>query len=143
MFLTGTQNKLNQSGYRNPFSKNRSSNLKKNILVKSKLIKSNNKSVDNFIYKNKNFRIKNKNPISSNLIKNNLIKHKIKISTNNVTTKDTNIDIVDISQINNKITKSNYKFHIVIGVGGFGKVWICEERKSKKFYAIKEISKKK
>jgi len=32
---------------------------------------------------------------------------------------------------------------MVIGKGGFGKVWICEHRQSKKYYALKEMSKAK
>ena len=32
---------------------------------------------------------------------------------------------------------------MVIGKGGFGKVWIVEQRSTKKYYALKEMSKAK
>jgi serine/threonine protein kinase len=32
---------------------------------------------------------------------------------------------------------------MVIGKGGFGKVWICEHRQTKKYFALKEMSKAK
>lgn len=39
------------------------------------------------------------------------------------------------------INKSHFKFHCVIGKGGFGKVWKVERKKFKTFYAMKEMSK--
>lgn len=39
------------------------------------------------------------------------------------------------------IQSNNIKFHFVIGRGGFGKVWMIEIKKNKKFYAMKELSK--
>jgi serine/threonine protein kinase len=41
------------------------------------------------------------------------------------------------------IVKTNYKFHFVIGKGGFGKVWKVERKKFKTIYAMKEMSKAK
>jgi serine/threonine protein kinase len=35
----------------------------------------------------------------------------------------------------------NYKFLYVIGKGGFGKVWKVQDKKTKRFYAMKEMSK--
>ena len=39
------------------------------------------------------------------------------------------------------INKNQFHFQFVIGRGGFGKVWKVEQRKEKKFYALKEMSK--
>lgn len=39
--------------------------------------------------------------------------------------------------------KMHFKFHFVIGKGGFGKVWKVERRKFKTIYAMKEMSKAK
>lgn len=39
------------------------------------------------------------------------------------------------------ITKADFKFHCVIGKGGFGRVWKVERKKFKTFYAMKEMSK--
>ncbi|KRW98381.1 Protein kinase-like domain [Pseudocohnilembus persalinus] len=39
------------------------------------------------------------------------------------------------------ISKSQFNFHFVIGKGGFGKVWKVENKKNKKLYAMKEMSK--
>ena len=39
------------------------------------------------------------------------------------------------------ITKTHFKFHSVIGKGGFGKVWKVERKKFKTVYAMKEMSK--
>lgn len=39
------------------------------------------------------------------------------------------------------ITKNHFKFHYVVGRGGFGKVWKIEKNKTKKLYAMKEMSK--
>jgi len=39
------------------------------------------------------------------------------------------------------INKHNFKFHNVIGKGGFGKVWKVERKKFKTMYAMKEMSK--
>jgi len=39
------------------------------------------------------------------------------------------------------VTKNSFKFHYVIGKGGFGKVWKVEKKKESKFYAMKEMLK--
>ena len=39
------------------------------------------------------------------------------------------------------INKSHFKFHNVVGKGGFGKVWKVERKKFKTNYAMKEMSK--
>ncbi|CAD8161873.1 unnamed protein product [Paramecium pentaurelia] len=42
-----------------------------------------------------------------------------------------------------EIGRSNFKFHYVLGKGGFGKVWRVEMIKSHKLFAMKEMSKAK
>mmetsp|Transcript_28524 Transcript_28524/g.35252 ORF Transcript_28524/g.35252 Transcript_28524/m.35252 type:complete len:90 (-) Transcript_28524:1123-1392(-) len=39
------------------------------------------------------------------------------------------------------ITKQHFKFHCVVGKGGFGRVWKVERKKFKSMYAMKEMSK--
>lgn len=39
------------------------------------------------------------------------------------------------------LSVNNFQFHYVIGRGGFGKVWKVEQRKSRRLYAMKEMSK--
>ena len=39
------------------------------------------------------------------------------------------------------INKSQFKFHCVVGKGGFGKVWKVERKKFRTMYALKEMSK--
>lgn len=39
------------------------------------------------------------------------------------------------------INKNNFNFLYVIGRGGFGQVWKVQMRKTKQFYALKEMSK--
>jgi len=39
------------------------------------------------------------------------------------------------------ISKNNFKFHYVIGRGGFGRVWRVEKTKDKEHFAMKEMSK--
>lgn len=41
------------------------------------------------------------------------------------------------------LTRASFQFHMVVGKGGFGKVWIVSFRNSKKFYALKEMCKRK
>lgn len=49
-----------------------------------------------------------------------------------------------ISTIPNKdISKQDFKFHMIVGKGGFGKVWIVTHILRKKYYALKEMSKAK
>jgi len=35
--------------------------------------------------------------------------------------------------VHNEIRRSHFSYQMVIGKGGFGKVWICEHRQSKKY----------
>jgi protein kinase A len=44
-------------------------------------------------------------------------------------------------QILTAINKTHFKFHSVIGKGGFGKVWKIERKKFKTTYAMKEMAK--
>ena len=39
------------------------------------------------------------------------------------------------------VNKNHFKFHCVVGKGGFGKVWKVERKKFKTLYAMKEMSK--
>ena len=39
------------------------------------------------------------------------------------------------------INKTHFKFHCVVGKGGFGRVWKVERKKFKSMYAMKEMSK--
>ena len=39
------------------------------------------------------------------------------------------------------VSRNNFEFCYVIGKGGFGKVWKVKHKKTKKFYALKEMSK--
>ena len=39
------------------------------------------------------------------------------------------------------LTRNHFQFQYVIGRGGFGKVWKVEYKKTKKTYAMKEMSK--
>ncbi|CAD8198969.1 unnamed protein product [Paramecium pentaurelia] len=48
-----------------------------------------------------------------------------------------------IVDCNIQINKYSFQFHYVIGKGGFGKVWKVEMKKSKQYYAMKEMSKAK
>ena len=41
----------------------------------------------------------------------------------------------------NRVDRISFNFHYVIGRGGFGKVWVVEQKKTKKLYAMKEMSK--
>ena len=41
------------------------------------------------------------------------------------------------------VNKSHYKFHAVIGKGGFGRVWKVERKQFESEYAMKEMSKAK
>jgi len=48
---------------------------------------------------------------------------------------------LDNMEEGSSINKSHFKFHCVIGKGGFGKVWKIERKKFKTTYAMKEMSK--
>ena len=39
------------------------------------------------------------------------------------------------------INKTHFKFHCVVGKGGFGRVWKVERKKFRSMYAMKEMSK--
>ena len=39
------------------------------------------------------------------------------------------------------INRTHFKFHCVVGKGGFGKVWKVERKKFETMYAMKEMSK--
>ena len=46
-------------------------------------------------------------------------------------------------KISSSLSRNNFEFIYIIGKGGFGKVWRVKEKKSKKLYALKEMSKTK
>ena len=46
-------------------------------------------------------------------------------------------------KINSSLSRNNFVFIYIIGKGGFGKVWRVQEKKTKKLYALKEMSKTK
>ena len=48
-----------------------------------------------------------------------------------------------ISQNEEIVTKNSFEYLTVIGSGGFGKVWKVFQKKYKKIYAMKEMSKTK
>lgn len=52
-------------------------------------------------------------------------------------TKDT------IKEIEEKVNKSSFEYLVIIGRGGFGKVWKVYSRKHKKQFALKEMAKTK
>lgn len=41
------------------------------------------------------------------------------------------------------MTRDNFDFHMIIGRGGFGKVWVVSLKHKKRYYALKEMSKAK
>ena len=51
------------------------------------------------------------------------------------------LDINAEANNDQSVNKSTFKFHCVIGKGGFGKVWKIERKKFKTMYALKEMSK--
>ena len=46
-------------------------------------------------------------------------------------------------KISSSLSRNNFEFIYIIGKGGFGKVWRVKEKKTKKLYALKEMSKTK
>ena len=40
-------------------------------------------------------------------------------------------------------SKTNYVFHMVVGKGGFGRVWIVTSKNKRKYFALKEMAKTK
>lgn len=48
-----------------------------------------------------------------------------------------------VEEADNEIRRSHFSYQMVIGKGGFGKVWIVEHRQTKKYFALKEMSKAK
>ncbi|CAD8060907.1 unnamed protein product [Paramecium primaurelia] len=48
-----------------------------------------------------------------------------------------------VASMNTEIGRGNFKFHYVLGKGGFGKVWRVEMIKTHKLFAMKEMSKAK
>lgn len=47
----------------------------------------------------------------------------------------------DTSSISRSIVKASFNFHYPIGKGGFGKVWKVDLKRSKAYYALKEMQK--
>jgi len=47
----------------------------------------------------------------------------------------------DTTQKDDKLTRNDFHFMEVIGEGGYGKVWKVELSRTKKLYAMKEMSK--
>ena len=43
----------------------------------------------------------------------------------------------------NDLNRNMFEFNTVIGKGGFGKVWKVQYKKTKEFFALKEMSKRK
>lgn len=39
------------------------------------------------------------------------------------------------------LSKNSFDFHMVVGKGGFGKVWIVTFKNKKRYYALKEMNK--
>ncbi|EGR31045.1 protein kinase domain protein, partial [Ichthyophthirius multifiliis] len=52
-------------------------------------------------------------------------------------------NVEELQQQNNnyQIQKSNFNLYFIIGKGGFGKVWKVDNKKTRKMYAMKEMSK--
>ena len=40
-----------------------------------------------------------------------------------------------------ELKRHHFKFHMIVGKGGFGKVWIVTYKTKKRYYALKEMSK--
>ena len=43
----------------------------------------------------------------------------------------------------NELNKNMFEFNYIIGKGGFGKVWKVQYKKTKEYFALKEMSKRK
>ncbi|OMJ84213.1 hypothetical protein SteCoe_14700 [Stentor coeruleus] len=65
--------------------------------------------------------------------------------TSNNTKRPTNINgknpRPESSEQSNSISKSSFNYHYAIGRGGFGKVWKVEMKRTKEFFALKEMQK--
>ena len=49
----------------------------------------------------------------------------------------------EINNDENDLNRNMFEFNTVIGKGGFGKVWKVQYKKTKEFFALKEMSKRK
>lgn len=85
--------------------------------------------------------------INSNSINNSINEKKpvfrITSVSQNLYTKQTDTEDSQLQKQDIEIRRSHFSYQMVIGKGGFGKVWIVEHRASKKYYALKEMSKAK
>merc|ERR1711976_730259 len=67
------------------------------------------------------------------------------VSQNNMYSQKTSTNTTEGEEVEteNNVRKSHFQYEMVIGKGGFGKVWIVHQRKTKKYYALKEMHKAK
>lgn len=55
--------------------------------------------------------------------------------------KEKELKVVGVDKKNNKFAKDQFSILEVLGKGGFGRVMKVENKKTKKIYAMKEMSK--